>query len=260
VSLSGTQLEELLDIARRAAGQAADKLASAQATAVEFKTADSRDVKLSADRESEKFLKTLFAEETEYPVLGEEYGMDGSERKDGIRWIIDPLDGTANYQRDLPIYGVSIGLWQNETPLLGVIRDIPRKETFSAISTGPKKGAWIDESGPIRVGGITEKKQAFIATGFPIYSDFSPKAIARFAEEISQYKKVRLLGSAAIMLAYVACGRVDVYRERDIAVWDIAAGLAIVVGAGGEIELKPSEKVNCYSVFASNGKLTPDQI
>lgn len=255
MNLDGSGCEELLAVARDTAREAAEALISGRGRAVELGRSSGRDVKLSSDRESETLIKNRLSRETGIPILGEEYGLEGAVREDGLRWIVDPLDGTANYQRGFPAYGVSIGLWRGDAPLLGVIADIPRGETFSGCCAGESRGAWLDGAGPIRVSSVSRPEDAFLTTGFPIYADHSVEAVAAFAAEITRYKKVRMLGSAAIMIAYVACGRADIYKERDIAVWDVAAGLAVVLGAGGAIELKPSEKVNCYRVVASNGKI-----
>ena len=83
----------------------------------------------------------------------------------------------------------------------------------------------------------TKKKEAILCTGFPIKTNFSEKEITRFVNQIQAYKKVRLLGSAALSLAYVACGRADAYIEENIMLWDVSAGCAIVKAVGGEVEI-----------------------
>ena len=93
---------------------------------------------------------------------------------------------------------------------------------------------------------------AVICTGFPVSTDFSTEGVSSFIGRAQGYKKVRLLGSAALSLAYVAAGRADVYCESDIMMWDVAAGLAIVAGAGGNIQIKPAAKENAFLVYASN--------
>ena len=95
------------------------------------------------------------------------------------------------------------------------------------------KGAWLNGQ-KISTNKVKEKSQAILATGFPVSTDFSKDALLDFVEDIRGYKKIRLLGSAALSLAYVACGRADVYKENNIKIWDVAAGLALVKAAGGK--------------------------
>lgn len=94
-----------------------------------------------------------------------------------------------------------------------------------------------------------------MATGLPIGRDFSTDSLQRFVGSLQQYKKVRMLGSAAIMLAQVAAGRFDIYEEEDICLWDVAAGLALVQAAGGQYHLEPGSGTFKYHVRASNGYL-----
>jgi myo-inositol-1(or 4)-monophosphatase len=250
-----TDLKSLLALAESAAVAAAKPLEAEFGAARPPEQEDARDVKLEADRESEERIREVLAE-SGIPVLGEEAGFKGSEREDGLRWIVDPLDGTHNFLRGFPICCISIALWRGEAPLLGVVRDI-RGETFTAIAEGDDRGAWLDGAA-MSVSDIARRDRAVLMTGFPVRTDFSNEAITTFIDEIQTYRKVRMLGSAAMMLASVASGRADVYKENDVAVWDVAAGLALILGAGGQMVLGPSKKVNCYRVFATNGTLQPN--
>jgi len=98
----------------------------------------------------------------------------------------------------------------------------------------------------------TEISKAVLCTGFPVSTDFSQKSLLGFIEDIREYKKIRLLGSAALSLAYVACGRADVYMENDIKIWDVAAGISLVKAAGGMFKYAPTGKKNIYRIKASN--------
>ena len=92
------------------------------------------------------------------------------------------------------------------------------------------------------VSNTKEKAQAILATGFPSYREFSDESLREFIEQVQMYKKIRMFGAAALSLAYVACGRVDVYIESDIMLWDVAAGLALVCAAGGTYQLENSSR------------------
>ena len=208
-----------------------------------------RDVRVLADRRLESVIIRRLLEESSYPLLAEEAGfLEGSNKNTDYCWIIDPLDGSFNFSRDIPINCISISLWKGMNPLLGVIHDFNRDEIFSGLVGG---GAWLNGN-PITISKITEKSNAVLCTGFPVSTNFSEKSLHNFIENIKEYKKIRLLGSAALSLAYVACGRTDVYLENDIKIWDVAAGIAIVKAAGGVAEYTPTDRENIFRVKASN--------
>ena len=177
-----------------------------------------------------------------FPVLSEE---SGGERHSGPTWIVDPLDGTVNYFRGIPNCCVSIALWDRE-PILGVVYDFNRHELFAGIAD---EGITLNGQ-PITVSPIDQKNKAICFTGFPVATSFEDGALTEFVGLVRGYKKVRLLGSAALSLAYVACGRGDVYRERDIRLWDVAAGLALVKAAGGSYQCRGNDPLD---VLAHNG-------
>ena len=99
---------------------------------------------------------------------------------------------------------------------------------------------------------MTRKDKAVLCTGFPVNTDFSAENLMTFIQNIQQYKKIRLLGSAALSLAYVASGRADAYMENDIMIWDVAAGLAIVSGSGCSLSIRNGVKPNSLHVAVSN--------
>lgn len=179
--------------------------------------------------------------------------MVGLENKEGFVWIVDPLDGSLNFLRGIPLSCISVGLWKNNKPLLGVVYDFNKKEIYSGIAG---RVAWCNKK-KIKVSRVLNKKNAIICTGFPVSSDFSSKNIGIFIKQVQAYKKVRLFGSAALSLAYVAAGRIDAYYEKDIMIWDIAAGIAVVTGAGGAVRIKPSSIKNAFIVYASNNHFRP---
>lgn len=158
---------------------------------------------------------------------------EGTAEKKGRKydWIIDPLDGTTNFLHRVNPYAVSIGLREDEEIIAGVIHDVVGRETFTAWKGG---GAWLNGQ-KIQVSETPELKGSLVATGFP-YSRFD--RLNPYMDLITYLVKrthgIRRLGSAAIDLAYVACGRFDIFFEYDLKIWDIAAGIIIVREAGGK--------------------------
>lgn len=196
-----------------------------------------RDVKIEADQKLHRLIKRELEENSPFPVLSEEDREHDGTVSPEPRWILDPLDGSLNFSRDIPLCCISIGLWKEMNPLLGVVFDFHRSELFSGLI-----GEGVSLNGrPVRGSGINQKSEAVLCTGFPSGTDFSDPALTAFVSEIRSYKKVRLLGSAALSLAYVASGRADAYRENDIALWDVAAGIALVQASNGEVFFQPAK-------------------
>ncbi len=210
-----------------------------------------RDIKIRGDIKLNEIIVNHLTNGSPYPVFSEEGGNSIVEwTKEKYRWIVDPLDGSLNFSRGIPLSCVSIAFWKSMEPLVGVVYDFNRDELFTGVVG---EGACVNGKG-IRVGCVTEERNAVLCTGFPVSTDFSERALLRFVRNIQSYKKVRLLGSAALSLAYVASGRADVYEEHDIALWDVAAGIAIVMAAGGVVEFYPSKKINRLMVKAIGSK------
>ncbi len=147
-------------------------------------------------------------------------------------WVIDPLDGTTNFLQQIPVYSVSVGLVHNGQIVVGIVSDVEQKETFYAWKGG---GAWCNGE-TISVSNRTDVQDAVVATGFPYSSrDVLPQLTAVFEFFLKNARGIRRLGSAAIDLAYVACGRFDVYYETTLNPWDIAGGILLVEEAGGSV-------------------------
>jgi len=247
--MSDDDQKKYLTIAKEAAICAGKFLSESPSASRKINEDLIHDVKIEADIQSEKLILDFLKQRTSFSILSEEAGM-GVGRPSELTWIVDPVDGSLNYSRNLPMCCLSIGLWKNKAPLLGVIYDFNRNELFSGIANG---GAWLNGH-PISVSTINEKKNSILLTGFPVKTDFSTQRIKNFVDDIQSYKKVRLLGSAALSIAYVAAGRVEAYSENDIMLWDVAGGIPIVLGAGGKINLiQETDKQNCYNVFLTNG-------
>lgn len=246
-----SSLKQWLDVAEKAAYAAGEILIKNKADIKQIRFSRGHDVKILADIQSEKSILSILRNKTDFPILSEEKGMTGLENKEGFVWIVDPLDGSVNFLRGIPLNCVSVGLWKNNKPLLGVVYDFNTKDIYSSVAD---KVAWCNKK-EIKVSRISKKENAIICTGFPVNSDFSFKNIKMLIKQVQSYKKVRLLGSAALSLAYIAAGRADAYYEKDIMIWDIAAGIALVTGAGGVVQIKPSSIKNAFIVYASNNRL-----
>lgn len=232
------QFSKELSLAESAAREAGARLKAHMQSKQTVLCEEGRDIKLQADRDAEAIILARLAE-SGHAVLAEESGEHGDLNEEALSWIVDPLDGTFNYSREIPVCAVSIGLCRGRTPLLGVIYDFNRDEMFTGIVG---EGAWLNGA-PMRVSSVSQTSQAVLCTGVPSRSNFSEESLLLFIHRIKSFKKVRLIGSAAVMLAYVACGRADAYLENEIMWWDVAGGLAIVQAAGGCTELMDSPDI-----------------
>jgi myo-inositol-1(or 4)-monophosphatase len=183
------------------------------------------------DKETEKQLVVRLSQLLPQAGFITEEGTTGQEADPtALNWIIDPLDGTANFIHDLPVFSVSIGLAQGSTSLAGVVYDPNRDECFSAWKGG---GAYCNGN-KISVSPATQLGESLIATGFPYYTfDKMPKYLQILESLMKQTHGLRRLGSAAIDLAYVACGRFEAFYEYNLHSWDMAAGVLLVHEAGG---------------------------
>ncbi len=222
-----------LELATRAAREAGARLREMMTGPRTVLSQEGRDIKMQADRDAEAIILAALRADSPLPILTEETGEHGDPGR-GRYWAIDPLDGTLNFSRALALCCTSIGLMDGERPLLGVIYDFNADELFTGIAG---QGAWLNGQ-PIRVSGLTDRTQAIIAAGMPTYSEFTDEALRELIQLYQTFKKARMFGSAALHLAGVACGRVDAYIEKDVMMWDIAAGSAIIDGAGGWIEIQ----------------------
>lgn len=191
-----------------------------------------------------------------YGFLMEERGViEGSDKTN--RFIVDPLDGTLNFLHGQPHYAVSIALEREGTLFAGVVYDIARNEIFWAEKG---RGAWLGQR-KLRVAGRTRLEHSVFATGTPWVGKEASRH-SRFAAELAAMTPVcagiRRYGSAALDLAWVACGRFDGFWERHLSPWDIAAGIVLVREAGGVCtEIGGGDMLRTGSVIASNPDLHP---
>jgi len=154
------------------------------------------------------------------------------QKESEYTWVIDPLDGTTNFLQDIPFYCVSVGLLYEGEIVLGVVSDVIHRETFYAWKGG---GAWCNGK-LIAVSTRQSIADAVVATGFPYASkNVTPQLVSVFDYFLKNGRGMRRLGSAALDLAYVACGRFDMYYEASLNAWDIAGGILLVQEAGGRV-------------------------
>lgn len=213
-----------------------------------------KDIKISNDKILHSKIYNYLKENFEYPILSEEDDViyDFLEIDDYL-WIVDPLDGSLNFSRRIPLFCISISLWRNGSPIYGLIYDIVRGEKYSGLC---KERNAIMNDKIISVSLIENINKGVLCTGFPSWRKYGKESLYEFISKVQKWKKLRLLGSAALSLAWVACGRVDAYIEEDIRIWDVAAGLAIVKAAGGDIYIEKRERNNFITAIATNGNIS----
>lgn len=243
-------LNNLLAIAEEAARVAGASIKSRKAEVIQ---SHGKDIKIDVDKDTHKAILEIL-ERSAIPVLSEEdnkhdFNMD-------LKWVVDPLDGSINFLRGIPSCAVSIGLIKDGEPILGVVYDFNREEMFSGIVG---EGAWLNGR-DIYISKVREKSEAIIMTGFPSYTDYSTEALDKYISMVQSFKKIRLIGSAALSLAYVASGRADAYYEKDIKIWDVVAGLALVKSAGGNYTNIKIDKEGKCTAYASNMEILSDKI
>ena len=211
----------------------------------------SKDIKLEADIKSETIIKEIIFANSSYPILAEESGKSKDDLGETF-WVIDPLDGTANYNRDIPICCISIGLVHKMKPIVGIIFDFNNDDLYVGDCT---KNISTINNKEINVSDIQQKKDAILITGLPHGTDYSNNALNKMIADMQSWKKVRMIGSAAMASCYVAAGKAELYKENGIFFWDIIAGAAIVNSAGGSAEISNLQENYQVDVIFSNAQL-----
>jgi len=211
-----------------------------------------RDVKAAGDVAAEAIVLSMLHDMSSHAILSEEGGwVRQNGGTDTLHWVVDPLDGTGNYVRDVPICCVSIGLMRGSEPILGAVYDFNRDELISG-EIGV--GAWMNDTA-VTVSTVADKSAATIGTGFTVRRDFSRDALIAFSEFVAPWRKVRMIGAAALSMAYVGVGRFDAHSETSTMIWDVAAGAAIIKAAGGRVMIDVLDDKGVVDVYADNGCL-----
>jgi myo-inositol-1(or 4)-monophosphatase len=172
------------------------------------------------------------------------------------KWVIDPLDGTTNFTHGLPVYAISIALMEGDDLIGGVVYEINKDEMFRAVKG---EGAWLNDR-QIRVSARTKLSNSLLATGFPYYDFEQMTAYLKILNEFMQTTHgLRRMGSAAVDLAYVACGRFEGFFEYNLNAWDVAAGSIIVKEAGGKVtDFKLGNNFLFGREIIAGGNILPD--
>ncbi len=245
-------IDELLELSKRIAIQAGEHLNDGNHTSYsqfKFSEEDPKEIKALADVALEKIILSEL-EHTGISILSEESGFKSGKVEQDHMFILDPLDGTFNFVKDLGPSAVSIALWKNNKPIFGVIYNLTEKKLYWG---GAGIGSFCENS-PIKVSLEKDKSHSSLCTGFPARFDLSNKnAPQDFWDRIKSFAKIRMLGSAAASLLYVAKGSAEMYFEPEIMLWDVAAGIAIVEGAGGTVNYTSGKRTHALDVSASNG-------
>lgn len=242
-------LNFVIQTAREAGGVLIDRLGRAR-----ISTKGDIDLVTEADLAAEKLIiERIRSHYPRHAILAEESGasVELDAGKSDWKWIIDPLDGTTNYAHGYPCFCVSIAVERAGQIELGVVYDPTRDELFAA-ERG--QGATLNER-PIRVSTIADLNSAMLCTGFPYNVRERPDFAREFINFTMTAQAVRRDGSAALDLAYLACGRFDGFWEDGLNAWDIAAGLILIEEAGGRVTDFRGAPLSIYTpkVLATNG-------
>ena len=216
------------------------------------------DLVTEADTASEEtIVKLIRSRFPDHAILAEEGGSSGEERE--CQWFIDPLDGTTNFAHQIPIYAISIGFALRGRIVVGVVLNPCSGELFTAT---------VEESArlngkPIRVSTVESLDDSLLVTGFPYnVRDLLPDIIRRMQNCLRVSQGVRRLGSAALDLCYVACGRFEGYWEQFLNPWDTAAGTCVAEAAGAVITDFSNQPypVGGHEILATNGRIHSQMI
>jgi len=247
-------MSQHLDIAIEAAKKAGELLRENYETDLVVDAMHDHDIKLNLDVRSQDLItECLLTAFPKHALYGEE-GIAGDSDSDW-QWVVDPIDGTVNYFYGIPHFCVSIALRHKEEIVLGVIYD-PMADELWVVEKG---GSPTLNGREITTSSRDQLKDTVMTIGFSKTKESMDAGLERYKEIAYKVRKTRMLGSAALALAYISCGRLDAYIEESISLWDVAAGILLVENAGGKVELTPvSSGAEQYAIVATNGKITFD--
>jgi myo-inositol-1(or 4)-monophosphatase len=249
MSMTIADIPKLLETAEAAAYEAGNYLIKKLGQAKIKDQKSSRDDLLDADLEAENIILTWLRKDTpDVGILSEEAGLEGSQE---TYWITDPLDGSANFQHGSPTFAIAIALVIEQVTRGSVIYLPTRNEMFTAIQN---QGAYLNKES-INVSTITHLEEAITHVG-DIMKEGDPNITEARIEDVSKLlmhaRRIRMIGTAATDLAYVACGRADILVNHATDPWDIEAGKLLVIEAGGKATTKQHHINGILSIY-SNG-------
>jgi myo-inositol-1(or 4)-monophosphatase len=230
--MSAENAQDLLKLATEVATEAARLIVERRRGTVTVADTKSTatDIVTAVDRESEELIRARVLEaRPDDSFLGEEG--DDVNGSSGVRWVVDPIDGTVNYLYDIPTYAVSIAVEYDGQTVAGVVVDAPKGEVFTATLGG---GAFLDGK-PIRVSDCADLGKALVGTGFGYDATRRGVQAEVVQQLITKVRDIRRIGVGAVDLCYVACGRLDAVYERGLNPWDYGAGALIAAEAGARV-------------------------
>lgn len=219
---------------------AADYVRARRGSATEAGTKSSpTDVVTHTDLECEQLIRSeLHARCPGSSIIGEECSDDTGNNNVG--WLVDPIDGTVNFLYDLPVVSISIAATVDNQIVAGAVADLHSAETFSAaLGTGAQRAGQ-----PISANELKTLDTALIGTGFAYDDALRSRQAQTLTRLLPACRDIRCMGSAALNLCWVACGRLDGYFERDLKIWDYAAGALIAAEAGAVVEMPPANRLD----------------
>ena len=247
-----------LQAAEQAARQAGTLLRENFHRSKDIDEAHHHDVKLALDRKSQDLItKVLLDAFPDYALYGEE-GVAGKEDAP-LQWIVDPIDGTVNYLYSIPHFCISIALRERdrEDIVMGLIYDPMLDELW----TVEKDGIPFLDGKPVACSQRDTLEESILYVGCGKDEEAMATGLARFERASTRARKIRMMGSAALGMAYIASGRLDAYIESRISLWDVAAGILLVEAGGGKVDLTPHPTIpDIWSVVATNGKIPIGEI
>jgi len=249
-------MENDLDLAVQAAIEAGKLLRKHFGKSLTVDEAHHHDIKLALDKESQDLITNILLTARPTDALYGEEGIAGNQDSNR-HWIVDPIDGTVNFFYGIPHFCVSIALRIGDVVVLGVIHDPMVGETW----TIEKGGQPMLNGEPVQVSPRTKLEESILFVGCGKDTEALNTGIERFHKASLRARKMRMMGSAALGMAYIASGRIDGYIESRISLWDIAAGQLLVETAGGKVDLTPIAGYDdAYSIIATNGKIPIEEI
>lgn len=244
-------MKDFLEVAVAAAQSAGQLLLENFGRPLSVNAMTKHDIKLEIDvRTQELITQHLLTRFPAHALYGEE-GIVGDQAS-RYQWVVDPLDGTVNYFYGIPHFCVSIALRENAEIIVGVIYDPVRKDLWAVQHGGPP----LLNGRPCQVSERADLSDAILSVGLSKTGSTIEAGLPLLQTMVHRARKCRMMGSAALDMAYVACGRLDAYIEPGVSLWDIAAGKILVEQAGGKVEMRERPDLESrFSVVASSGRM-----